>query len=95
MSPQTITIRFDGQQVDAMAGESIAAALLRQGIVGFRSALDGTSRRGPYCGMGVCFDCRVQVSGPGANGLMVRSCITPVADGTDIRSVPYPELKHV
>lgn len=78
-----------------MAGESIAAALLRHGIVGFRTAIDGASLRGPYCGMGVCFDCRVQVSGPSAAGLMVRSCITPVAEGMDVRSVPYPELKHV
>ncbi len=95
MPAHKIAFRFDGQPVVAMEGESIAAALLRHGIVGFRIAVDGESLRGPYCGMGICFDCRVQVSGPNRPRLMVRSCITPVAEGMDVRSVPYPELNNV
>src|SRR6202041_2426631 len=51
-----ISIRFDGQTIPALEGETIAAALSAAGIVAFRRTLGGAPR-GLYCGMGACFDC--------------------------------------
>jgi sarcosine oxidase subunit alpha len=36
--------------------------------------------RAPLCGMGVCFECRVQVDGVAH----VRACMTPVSDGMQV-----------
>lgn len=51
-----VTIFLDGEAISARAGEPVAMALLRHGISSFH---DGpkTGPRGPYCMMGVCYDC--------------------------------------
>jgi predicted molibdopterin-dependent oxidoreductase YjgC len=77
-----IQFRFDGGQIMACEGQTIAAALIASG----RRILRRTSRRaeprGLFCGMGVCFDCLVQVDGcPN-----VRACQTPVAHGIVVES---------
>lgn len=55
---------------------SLAAALLNAGYAGFRRSVRGEPR-GPVCGMGTCFECRVTVDGVPA----VRACLTPVHEG--------------
>ena len=74
---ETVTFTFDGRVITAEAGQSIAGALLAAGIRSWRTTrVDGTPR-GLFCGIGVCFDCLVEVDGrPG-----VRACLTPVHDG--------------
>jgi len=57
-----IRIRFDGQDVSALAGETVAAALSAAGIVTFRQT-PGGAPRGLHCGMGACFDCVVTIDG--------------------------------
>ena len=74
-----VRIRFDGTEIEALPGETIAAALAGADIVALRQARSGAPR-GPYCGMGVCFDCLVTVNGR-ANQ---RACLTMVAP---VRSV--------
>ncbi|MGH7155108.1 MAG: 2Fe-2S iron-sulfur cluster-binding protein, partial [Acetobacteraceae bacterium] len=71
-----VTIRFDGQPIPALAGETIAAALSAAGIVAFRRTATGAPR-GLHCGMGACFDCVVTVDGR----IGQRACMTTVADG--------------
>jgi D-hydroxyproline dehydrogenase subunit alpha len=72
---------FDGRPVQALPGDTVAAALYRAGIRAWRRARNG-ERRGLLCGMGICFDCLVTVDGqPGA-----RACLTPVVDGMRIES---------
>jgi D-hydroxyproline dehydrogenase subunit alpha len=78
-----VNIRFDGQDVEALAGETIAAALAAADIVAVRQARSGASR-GPFCGMGVCFDCLVTVDGRSNQ----RACLTKVEAGMDVRSAP-------
>jgi len=54
---------FDGQEISFRHGDSIAAALLAAGVRAFRqSPIDG-SHRIPYCMMGICFECLVEVDG--------------------------------
>ena len=55
----SITIYIDDEAIQAVAGESVAAILLKQGITAVHSAPDKAAR-GPYCMMGVCFDCMVE-----------------------------------
>jgi len=66
----------DGEPVSAYPGESLAAALVAAGRRATRRTASG-ALRGPYCNMGVCFECVVTVDGtPGT-----RSCVVPVRAG--------------
>jgi glycine/D-amino acid oxidase-like deaminating enzyme/bacterioferritin-associated ferredoxin len=84
MRPATpVRISFDGREIEALPGETIAAALAAAEIVAVRQARSG-AQRGPYCGMGVCFDCLVTVDGRPSQ----RACLTKVEAGMDVRSAP-------
>ena len=74
-----ISIRFDGQTIPALEGETIAAALSAAGIVAFRRTLGGAPR-GLYCGMGACFDCVVTVDGR----IGRRACLEKAVDGMEV-----------
>lgn len=74
-----LSLSFEGTPLKARAGESIAAALLRAGITGIRHAPDGL--RGPVCGMGVCFECRISVARTDRPARTLRACITQAEDG--------------
>jgi glycine/D-amino acid oxidase-like deaminating enzyme/bacterioferritin-associated ferredoxin len=87
-----VRLRFDGREIEALPGETIAAALAAADIVAVRQARSGAPR-GPFCGMGVCFDCLVTVDGRPSQ----RACLTKVAAGMEVRSAPLatprqPEL---
>ena len=70
-----IELIVDGTPLTAPAGQSLAAVLLNVGRDALRSSPAGTPR-GLYCGIGVCQECRVVV-----DGVVVRSCVTPVSAG--------------
>jgi NADPH-dependent 2,4-dienoyl-CoA reductase/sulfur reductase-like enzyme len=69
---QTVVLDFDGMQIPARIGESVAAALTRNNVRHLRQALDG-SARGIFCGMGVCQDCVLEI-----DGAPLRACMTKV-----------------
>jgi D-hydroxyproline dehydrogenase subunit alpha len=71
-----VRIVLDGRHVDADADGSLLAALWNAGARAVRSSIGGTMR-GPLCGMGTCFECRVEVDG----SAHVRACQTPVREG--------------
>lgn len=77
-----VSITFDGVAVAAWAGESIAAALCRADVTTLRRTLKTASPRGYYCGMGVCFECLVEVDGIGG----LRACRTEVKGGMSVRT---------
>lgn len=72
---------FGGRRLLAREGDSVAAALLANGCGPFRSTPVSASPRAPWCMMGVCFDCLVEIDGI-ANR---QACLVPVADGMRIR----------
>jgi len=75
-----ITVTVDGQTVACRAGDSVAAALLASGISACRNTAVSNTPRGPFCMMGVCYDCLVVIDGqPNQQG-----CMTPVRDGMKI-----------
>lgn len=77
---QAVTVLIDGQPVIAELGESVAAVLLRQAEAWSRTTPVSQSPRAPYCMMGVCFECLVEVDGLGS----VQGCLTPVRNGMRI-----------
>jgi predicted molibdopterin-dependent oxidoreductase YjgC len=78
-SGELVELEVDGQPLTAPAGRSIAAALIEHDELQLRRS-PGGAPRGVYCGIGVCFECRVHVDGRGA----VRACVTPVEEGMRI-----------
>lgn len=79
----TVMFRFEGRAMTATAGESIAAALAGAGIRATRRTQRQDQPRGYYCGMGICWECVVMIAGVGQR----RACVTPAADGLDVRRV--------
>ncbi|GAA3843986.1 hypothetical protein KACC15558_27120 [Brevibacterium ammoniilyticum] len=76
-----VTASFDGSPIGAPAGASVAAALLASGRTSWRTTRTGRPR-GLFCGIGVCFDCLVDIDGESGQ----RACMIPLAEGMDIRS---------
>ncbi|MCF8482217.1 MAG: (2Fe-2S)-binding protein [Rhodospirillum sp.] len=73
----TVTFTFEGQPITAQAGDSVSAALLLAGETVFRDTPISGAPRGPFCQMGVCFDCLVEIDGQPNR----QACMTPVAEG--------------
>jgi len=85
---ELVRFSFDGRTIEGFAGESIAAALLRAGIAATRHTTHYEDPRGYYCGMGVCWECVVDVAGVG----IARGCMQPVAEGLEVK--PAAAHKH-
>ena len=60
-----VTFTFDGVPITASVEDSVAAALLAAGIRSCRTTPLSGAARGPYCMMGVCFECLVRIDGIG------------------------------
>jgi len=76
-----VRIEFEGQVLLAQPGDSVAAALLAADHWCFRSTPVSGAARGPFCMMGVCFDCLVEIDGV-ANR---QACMTEVRDGMRVK----------
>jgi predicted molibdopterin-dependent oxidoreductase YjgC len=79
--PESVTLVIDGVSVTMPAGSTVAAAILKTGTSLFRRSISGEPR-GPLCGMGICFECRVTIDGEAH----CRSCQTTCRDGMDVRT---------
>ena len=58
--PDMITLSINGRPVRVPQGATVAVALLSHEVFAFRRSVQGQPR-GPLCGMGVCFECRVTI----------------------------------
>ena len=79
---RALTIFVDGVATPARDGDSVAAALLASGHAACRTSAVSGAPRGPYCLMGVCFDCLVMIDGV-ANR---QACLTPTRDGMRVET---------
>jgi D-hydroxyproline dehydrogenase subunit gamma len=79
---QPVRLTIDGEAVTADAGDSVMAAILASGIASFRRTPQSGAERGPYCGMGVCFDCLVTIDGRGNR----QACLAVVREGMVVES---------
>ncbi|WP_413733696.1 (2Fe-2S)-binding protein [Sodalis sp. RH21] len=81
-----VNIEFNQRPLSVLADATVAAALLEQGVACFRvTAADG-SPRAPWCMMGACFECLVEIDGRSS----VQSCMAKVTAGMSIRSDNLP-----
>ena len=79
-----VRFSFDGLEIDAYAGETVAAALWASGIRNWKTVDEcGPPARALFCAMGVCQQCAVWVE-----GTHVEACRTVVRDSLDVRSRP-------
>ncbi|MHC4916184.1 MAG: (2Fe-2S)-binding protein [Planctomycetota bacterium] len=77
-----VTFTFDGREVRAREGDTIAAALAAAGISAYRRSIKLHRERGFFCGIGRCASCNVVVDGVPD----VRACVTAVRAGMDVRT---------
>lgn len=85
--PAPVGILVNGRAVEAYEGESVLTALLAAGVLTMSRDSFGRART-PFCNMGVCFDCMIDVEDAAGVPSRVRACLTPVR--TDLR-VTVPE----
>lgn len=74
---QSLRLTVDGVAVSLRSGETVAAALFLAGHKAGRTTPVSGSPRGPYCMMGVCFDCLVEIDGEGNR----QACMIEARDG--------------
>lgn len=79
---ERISFQFDGLTYEAYENETIAAALLANGIRKLRAHEDSGIPRGIYCNIGHCMECRVKVN----NQANVRACLTVVEQNMVVES---------
>ena len=77
-----IVVVVDGELVPVPEGSMVSAAIMRAGVTSFRRSVTGEPR-GPLCGMGICFECRVTIDFEPH----CRSCQTICQNGMDIRTL--------
>jgi predicted molibdopterin-dependent oxidoreductase YjgC len=76
-----IRFEYEGRAMVGRPGDSVAAALLAAGEISLRETPISGQPRAPYCMMGVCFECLVEIDGVGNR----QACLTPLADGMQVR----------
>ena len=79
--PETVRLSINGRSLEVPAGTVLAAALAQLGEDHFRRSATGEPR-GPLCGMGICFECRISINGQPHQ----RSCQTVCAAGMEVRT---------
>ncbi len=81
--PERVRFTIDGRPAEAEAGTCLLAALWNTGRRAVRTSVSGEVR-GPLCGMGSCFECRVTIDGEPHR----RSCLETVREGMDVSLSP-------
>ena len=77
----TVRFTFEGAAVEAAAGDTVAAVLLAHGIADLRTTVVSGAARGPWCLIGDCYECLVEIDGR-ANR---QACQEIVAEGMQVR----------
>jgi predicted molibdopterin-dependent oxidoreductase YjgC len=77
----SVTIDIDGHAVACQEGDTVAAVVMLHGSKPYRRSILSGSERAPFCMMGVCFDCLIEIDGvPNQQG-----CLRRVEPGMRIR----------
>lgn len=86
---ETVTFSYEGQEVEARKGETIAAALHNEGVMELRKSGDKKRPRGLFCAIGKCSSCLMMVDGVPN----VRTCITLAQENMEVeKQNGFPEL---
>ncbi len=74
---QALRFTFSDRVLVGRAGDTVASALIANGIRSWRRTRRGGRPRGIYCGIGTCFDCLVDIG----EEVAVRACLRPLQEG--------------
>ena len=74
-----VSVLINGKRLTFPAASTVAAALELAGASALRKSVGGQPR-GPLCGMGICFECRVTIDGQPHQ----RACQTLCREGMEI-----------
>jgi aerobic-type carbon monoxide dehydrogenase small subunit (CoxS/CutS family) len=78
--PDQVSLKVNGASISVPSGTTVAVAMALAGQL-CRTSVTGEPR-GPLCGMGICFECRVTI-----NGIPhCRSCQSPCEPGMEVMS---------
>jgi len=77
---RAVSLTVNGQQVSVLAGATVAVAVAIAGQA-CRTSVSGEPR-GPLCGMGICYECRVSINGVPH----CRSCQILCEPGMEVRT---------
>lgn len=75
-----VRLSVNGETMQASASQTLATLLMAQRLAARRS-VSGEART-PFCGMGVCGECRVTVNGR----LGVLACLTSCCEGLNVQT---------
>lgn len=92
LSSETVRIEYDGKEIDVPSGVSVAAAVLgRTHDRHCRNSTISGEKRGPYCLIGVCHECLMEINGRPYQ----QACLTTVEDGMKIKKQNFSgDKKH-
>ena len=76
----SIYITIDGCKVACEQGQTVASVLLMQKLYLFRFSPNARTPRGPFCMMGACQECAIQI-----DGSIRRACQAEVRDGMRVK----------
>ena len=79
---RVVNFTYDGQPLQGIEGEPIAAALRVAGVMVHRYTKKRHEPRGVFCAIGRCTDCVMIVNGKPN----IRTCITPLEEGMEIKT---------
>ena len=79
-APEQVVVELDGVEVGVPGGVSVAAALLYLGRIPTRHSPVTGAARAPFCMMGACFECVLEI-----DGVSERACQRRVEAGMRLR----------
>lgn len=85
-SQNKLTFFWQGQVLSAQEGDTIASALLAAGIRSNRQNPVSGNPRAPFCMMGSCFECMVEV-----DGQIIQACMELVNEGMRVKAPAIEE----
>jgi D-hydroxyproline dehydrogenase subunit gamma len=79
--PDRVKLAVNGVALEVPAGAMVSTAVAMAGVNAYRRSVSGEPR-GPLCGMGICFECRVTIDGRAH----CRSCQVVCQPGMEVRT---------
>ncbi|MBS3792619.1 (2Fe-2S)-binding protein, partial [Candidatus Bipolaricaulota bacterium] len=78
---EEITFTFEGKELKGFKGETVAAALIANGVRVFRRSTKDNRPRGLFCAIGNCSSCLMKVDGESN----VRTCMKRLEEGMEVQ----------
>ena len=84
-----VRVTFSGTELMLCEGANLAAELLAAGITPFRHTPKSGAPRNPFCMMGACFDCLVEI-----DGVIQQACMIEVHKDMVVERSHHAKLSH-